>query len=74
MSKMVERSEMFERLVGIVFNMSDCNREETRAIVAAVLHGMRNPTDAMVKAGDVWSDGPGYAHKVLNAMIDEALK
>lgn len=39
----------------------------------AAIKAMHEPTEEMVSRGDVYADGPGYAHKVWQEMIAVAL-
>lgn len=79
MSEMVER---VARAIGTVTGdysegagwLGDNTHEIGLRKARAAIEAMRDPTDAMVEQGDVWADGPGYSIKVIEAMIDEALK
>ena len=72
-------SEMIERVAKAIDESSqppgcaDYSILMKNAAVAAI-KAMREPTDAMVDAGDMWADAPGYSAKAWRAMIDAALK
>lgn len=79
MSEMLER---VARAIGAVIGdysegagwLGDNTHEIGLKKARAAMEALREPTDAMIERGDVWADGPGYSIKVIEAMIDEALK
>ena len=72
---MSETDTMLDKVAMAIMEVDpfSLNERQCRAFARAAVEAMREPTDAMVDAGEIYSDG-NAAWRGWQAMIDAALR